>query len=134
MTSQLITEGPVVEELRELRVRLPHILGVLVASIDGLLIAQDTPDVEPETMAAMSAAQLGLGQQMVAAVNSGGFRDTVTTGTDGYVATFAAGPSALLSVIAGPELNVGRLHHEARPVAARIGELLPSSPLTQLGE
>jgi predicted regulator of Ras-like GTPase activity (Roadblock/LC7/MglB family) len=70
----------------------------------------------------------------VAAVKCGDFRETVTTGTDGYVATFAAGPSALLSVIAGPELNVGRLHHEARPVAARIGELLPPPPLTKPGE
>jgi predicted regulator of Ras-like GTPase activity (Roadblock/LC7/MglB family) len=134
MTNLLISEGPVVEEIRELRMRLPHVMGVLVASVDGLLIAEDAPNIEPETMAAMSAAQLGLGQQIVAAVNSGGFRETVTTGTNGYVATFAAGSSALLSVIAGPELNVGRLHHEARPVAARIGELLPDPSLTKPGE
>jgi predicted regulator of Ras-like GTPase activity (Roadblock/LC7/MglB family) len=134
MTNLLITNGPVLEEIRELRHRLPHVVGVLVASIDGLLIAQDARNIEPDTMAAMSAAQLGLGQQIVAAATSGDFRETVTTGTDGYVAIFAAGSTALLSVIAGPELNVGRLHHEARPVAARIGELLPPPPLTKQGE
>lgn len=117
-------DSPVLAEIRELRMRLPHVVGVLVASVDGLLIAQDTHGVEPEVFAAMSAAQLGLGQQIIAAVGSGDFRETVTAATDGYVATFAAGASALLTVIAGRELNVARLHHEARPVAARIGALV----------
>jgi predicted regulator of Ras-like GTPase activity (Roadblock/LC7/MglB family) len=40
------------------------------------------------------------------------------------VATFAAGSGALLTVVTGPGLNVGLLHHEARPVAARVGELV----------
>ncbi|GAA1409175.1 roadblock/LC7 domain-containing protein [Catellatospora coxensis] len=111
-------------EIRELRLRLPHVVGVLVASVDGLLIAHDAECVEPEVFAAMSAAQLGLGQQIIATVRSGEFRETVTTASNGYVAIFAAGTSALLTVIAGRELNVARLHHEARPVAARIGELV----------
>lgn len=130
--SNLLTiEGPVLAEISELRARLPHVVGVLVASVDGLLIAQDTPTIEPEAFAAMSAAQLGLGQQIVAAMKSGEFRETVTTGTSGYMATFAAGSSALLTVIAGPDLNVGRLHHEARPVAARIGELVTPAGSSQ---
>ncbi|GAA2382335.1 hypothetical protein Cme02nite_53490 [Catellatospora methionotrophica] len=115
-------DSPVLVEIHELRMRLPHVVGVLVASVDGLLIAQDAESVEPEVFAAMSAAQLGLGQQIIAAVRSGEFRETVTTASNGYVAVFAAGASALLTVIAGRELNVARLHHEARPVAARIGE------------
>ncbi|MEV4414825.1 roadblock/LC7 domain-containing protein [Catellatospora sp. NPDC049609] len=117
-------DSPVLAEIRELRERLPHVVGVVVASVDGMLIAQDTHGIEPEVFAAMSAAQLGLGQQTIAAVRAGEFRETVTAATDGYVATFAAGPTALLTVIAGRELNVARLHHEARPVAARIGALV----------
>ncbi|WP_308167901.1 roadblock/LC7 domain-containing protein [Catellatospora tritici] len=118
------TETPLLAELRELRLRVPYVTGVLVASVDGMLVAQDTPGIEPEVFAAMSAAQLGLGQQIVAALHSGEFRETVTAATNGYVATFAAGQTALLTVVAGPELNVARLHHEARPVAARIGQLM----------
>ncbi|GHJ45241.1 hypothetical protein Cs7R123_25830 [Catellatospora sp. TT07R-123] len=121
------TESPLFVELRELRLRVPHVTGVLVASVDGMLIAQDTPGIEPEVFAAMSAAQLGLGQQLVATLRTGDFRETVTAATHGYVATFAAGPAALLTVVAGPELNVARLHHEARPVAARIGQLVATA-------
>ncbi|GAA1611312.1 roadblock/LC7 domain-containing protein [Catellatospora bangladeshensis] len=127
-------DSPVLAEIRDLRLRLPHVLGVVVASVDGLLIAQDTHGVEPEVFAAMSAAQLGLGQQTVAAVRAGEFRESVTTATNGYVATFAAGASALLTVIAGRELNVARLHHEARPAAARIGELVRQAEQRRITE
>jgi uncharacterized protein len=72
----------------------------------------------------MSAAQLGLGQQIAGAAARGDFQETVTRAAHGYVATFAAGTGALLTVVAGPDLNVGLLHHEARPVAVRVGELV----------
>jgi hypothetical protein len=93
-------------EIKQLRVSLPHVSGVLVA------------------FAAMTAAQLGLGHQIAVAAVCGEFQETITRAANGYVATFAAGTSALLTVVASPELNVGRLHHEARPVAARVGELV----------
>jgi len=117
-------EAAVLAEIRELRVRLPHLAGVLVASTDGMLIAHDLPGAEPETFAAMASAQLGLAQQIAATVARGDFEETITRAAHGYVATFAAGTSALLTVVASTELNVGRLHHEARPVAARIGALV----------
>ncbi len=118
------TEQEVLAAIRPLRHRLPHVTGVLVASTDGLLIAHDTENVEPETMAAMSAAHLGLGQRMTMGGAYGEFQETVTRAANGYVATFAAGSQALLTVLAEAELNVGRLHHEARPVAAQVGALV----------
>jgi predicted regulator of Ras-like GTPase activity (Roadblock/LC7/MglB family) len=117
-------ESAVLVEITALRRDLPEVAGVLVATVDGLLIAHDAPGIEPDTVAAMSAAQLGLGQQMVATLLSGAYRETVTRGSSGYIATFAAGRSALLTVIAGPDLNVGRLHHHARPIAARVGGIV----------
>ena len=124
-TDLINIEQAVLLEIKQLRVGLPHVAGVLVASADGLLIAHDLPSgAQPETFAAMSAAQLGLAQQVALAVGTGEFQETVTRAADGYVATFAAGSAALLTVVAGSDLNVGRLHHEARPVAARVGEIV----------
>jgi predicted regulator of Ras-like GTPase activity (Roadblock/LC7/MglB family) len=116
-------EAAVLAEIQGLRVRLPHVTGVLVASTDGLLVASDLPGTEPEGLAAMCAAQLGLAQQVAAQAHCGGFQENITRAADGYVATFAAGTSALLTVVAGAQLNVARLYHEARPLAARVGEL-----------
>ncbi len=120
----LAIESAVLEEIKQLRSRLPHVHGVLVASIDGLVIAHDVSGFDPDTFAAMSAAQLGLGQQMAGVLPPGDFRECVTAATSGYVATFAAGDRALLAIVAGPELNVGRLHHEARPAAANVAALI----------
>ena len=112
-------------EIRQLRRRLTEITGVVVATTDGLLVAHDSRGGREETLAAMSAAQLGLGQQIAALCACGDFRESVTAASDGYVATFAAGPAALLTIIGNSDLNIARLHHEARPVAARVGALLP---------
>ena len=118
-------ERDVLDELAQLRVRLPQVHGALVASADGLLVAQDAEGVvEAETMAAMSAAYLGLAQQIAHGAAYGEFQETVTRATGGYVATFAAGTTALLTVLADAGINLGLLHHEVRPVAARVGALV----------
>jgi hypothetical protein len=119
-----VLQRDVLAEIKALRERMPHLTGVLAATTDGLLVAQDAPAVEPEAMAAMAAANLGLGRQISLGAAQGPFCETVTRAEDGYVATFAAGEHALLAVFASPDLNVGRLYHEARPVAARVGELI----------
>jgi uncharacterized protein len=120
-------EGEILAEIRGLRGRLPHIHGVLVATVDGLLIAHDTRGIEPETMAAMSAAYLGLSQQLATGAGQGDFEEAVTRAGNGYTAVFMAGANALLTVLADGGLNVGRLHHEARPTAARVGELIAAA-------
>lgn len=120
----MTVQRELLDEIEALRGGLPHVAGVLVAGVDGLLVAHDTEGFEPDLLAAMSAAQLGLGQQLARAVVRGDFQESVTRTSHGYVAVFAAGPEALLTVVAEPDLNLGRLHHEARPVAARIGALL----------
>ena len=121
-------ERDVLDELAQLRVRLPQVHGALVASSDGLLVAHDADGLQAETMAAMSAAYLGLAQQIALGAAYGEFQETVTRASGGYVATFAAGTHALLTVLADAGINLGLLHHEARPVAARVGELVAARP------
>ena len=121
-------ERDVLDELAQLRVRLPQVQGALVASTDGLLVAHDADALAAETMAAMSAAYLGLAQQIALGAAYGEFQETVTRAAGGYVATFAAGSHALLTVLADAGINLGLLHHEARPVAARVGDLVAARP------
>lgn len=110
----------VLSELRALRERAPQLTGVLVASADGLLIAHDLPaHIEPSGMAALSAAQLSLSCRIAATADGGGFHEVVVRGSDGHVVVYEAG-WASLTVLAGPEANVGRLHLESRPVARAV--------------
>ncbi|MFP1629982.1 diacylglyceryl transferase [Streptomyces sp. t39] len=120
---QLMTaEADVLGEIRRLRARVPQLTGALAASADGLVLASDT--AEAEGVAALTAAALGVALRLTEATGQGGFKELLVRGETGYVATYAAGSSAVLTVLAEPRINVGRLHLEARRAGARIGELV----------
>jgi hypothetical protein len=82
------------------------------------------PDVQPEGLAALTAAALGVGRRMVDLAARGDFRELLVRGADGYLATYAAGPTAVLTLLADGRVNVGRLHLEGRRCGARIAELV----------
>ncbi|MFC9220262.1 roadblock/LC7 domain-containing protein [Streptomyces hygroscopicus] len=117
-------EPEVLEELRRLRARVPHVTGALAATSDGLVLAHDTAALEPEGVAALTAAALGVAQSLAEATGRGTFRELLVRGEDGYVASYAAGPMAVLTVLAGDRANVGRLHLEARRSGARLADLV----------
>lgn len=120
----MTAEPYVLGELRRLRARVPQVTGALVASVDGLVLAQDTGDVEPEGVAALTAAALGIAVRLTDATGRGGFRELLVRGEHGYVATYAAGGAAVLTLLAEDRVNVGRLHLEGRRSGARIAELV----------
>ncbi|MBE1532692.1 roadblock/LC7 domain-containing protein [Actinomadura algeriensis] len=126
MTGAGVLEAEVQAELLGLR-KVPGLTGSLVASVDGLLIACDLPPaIEPSSMAAVTASQLGLANRVVDTAHGGGFHEVVVRGA-GYVVTYAAGPAASLTVLAEGDVNVGRLHLEARPVARAVAALLAAT-------
>ena len=119
----MAAEAEVLDELHRLRARVPQLTGALAASVDGLVIAQVTPGVEPEGLAALTAAALGVAVRLTDATGQGDLRELLVRGTHGYVATYSAGSSAVLTLLAQDRVNVGRLHLEGRRAATRIGEL-----------
>ncbi|SNS64374.1 roadblock/LC7 domain-containing protein [Actinomadura mexicana] len=119
------TGQAVAAELRSLRARVPQLNGSLVASVDGLLIAHDLPgSVEPAGMAAVTATGLSLAHRIAQTAHGGAFHEVVIRGVDGYVVIYAAGPTASLTVLADPDVNVGRLHLESRPAARAVAACL----------
>lgn len=117
-------EGEVRDELAGLRARTTDVVAVVAASVDGLALAADPPVEDAEGIAALTAAALGVGLRIADTTGRGTFRELLVHGENGYVATYAAGPGCVLTVLAGPRVNVGRLHMEARRAGARVAELL----------
>lgn len=119
----------VLDEIRRLRHRVPAISGCLVATLDGLLIAHDVnaddaSRFEPEALAALAAANLGLGQRIASAVRHSDVQETVVRSAGGGVAFYAAGPRALLAVVAPADANQERLAIEARLGAVRVAAII----------
>ncbi|WP_435220418.1 roadblock/LC7 domain-containing protein [Streptomyces sp. Tue6028] len=123
----MAAEPEVLDELHRLRARVPQLTGALAASADGLVLAHDTPGVEPDGLAALTAAALGVAARMTDATEQGDFRELLVRGVHGYVATYAAGTSAVLTLLAQDRVNVGRLHLEGRRSGTRIGELVDAA-------
>ncbi|MEW1865655.1 roadblock/LC7 domain-containing protein [Streptomyces sp. NBC_00669] len=117
-------EAEVRDELGRLLARLPDATGVLASTVDGLLIAHEAPDTPAETLAALSSAGFGIGLRLSDAAGGHSFRELLVRGEHGYVALYAAGPACVLTVLAGPRINVGRLHMEARRSSAYLAHLL----------
>ncbi|MEV4442249.1 roadblock/LC7 domain-containing protein [Streptomyces sp. NPDC049577] len=123
-----MTPAPeVLAELQGLRTRVPHLTGALVASTDGLVIAHLVTGMEPDGVAALTAAALGVGARLTDAVGHGGFRELLVAGERGYVATYAAGASCVLTLMASADANVGRLNLEARRTGPRIAALVDAA-------
>lgn len=117
-------EAEVRDELARLRARTADVTAVVAASVDGLVLAADPPVADAESIAALTAAALGVGLRLADTTDRGAFRELLVHGESGYVATYAAGIACVLTVLAGPRVNVGRLHMEARRAGARVADLL----------
>jgi predicted regulator of Ras-like GTPase activity (Roadblock/LC7/MglB family) len=112
-------------EMRALRDRVIGVTDTALASRDGLIIQADTTDIDPDNVAALAAASLGLAQRMAAEVGKGTLRESMTRSSGGYVAVYAVGAAALLIVVGDAGLDSVRLDREARATVESIGALLP---------
>ena len=119
-----MTEDALLALLRALRDRVVGITDTALASRDGLIITSATADIDPDNLAALAAASLGLAQRMTAEAGKGMLREATTRSSGGVVATYAVGTSALLVVVGDEGLDLGRLHRESRPTVEAIEVLL----------
>jgi uncharacterized protein len=119
-----VTEDVLLAEMRALRDRVIGITDTALASRDGLIIRADTVELDPDNLAALAAASLGLAQRMAAEVGKGTLREALTRSSGGIVAVYAVGPGSLLVVIGDPGVDAVRLDREARATVETIGQLM----------
>ncbi|MFI1162541.1 roadblock/LC7 domain-containing protein [Streptomyces sp. NPDC020801] len=112
-------------EMRDLREQVTGITDTALAAADGLLIAADTADsIDPESLAALAAAGLGLARRTAQATARGALRQTVTYGSHGCAAFYAVGDTALMVVLGDEGIDVDRLHRATQPALRRIDSIL----------
>lgn len=119
-----MAEDALLAEMRALRDRVVGVADTALASRDGLIIRADTGDINPEYLAAMAAAALGLGNRMAAEVGKGTLHEVVARSSGGYVAAYAVGLTALLVLVGDAGLDSARLHRESQATIRRLELLL----------
>lgn len=109
-------------ELQLIRVNVTGVHGSLAATSDGLPVAYDLPDMEPTEISALVATTHALASRATLATGRGQFREAVARGSQGYLAVYAAGTTAIVAVIGTSRLNVGMLQYQVREIISRISE------------
>lgn len=124
-TAAVAAEQQVLAELRKLRSEINGVDGSVVATSDGLLVAQDLPGLEPTKVSAVIATTIGLARQAVQLTGRGQLTEAIVRGSAGNLAVFAIGHGAVLAVLGRKDLNIGMLHYQTRAAVGRIEEAAP---------
>lgn len=121
-----MAEDELIAEMQALRGRVAGMTGSALASRDGLIIKADT-EINPDNLAALAAASLGLAQRMAQEVGQGLLQDAVTRNNGGFVALYSVGDTAVLIITGDQELKVGRLHTESRETVTNLEALISNA-------
>jgi len=120
----MTVDPAVLEELDRLRGRMPELSGSVLATTDGLVVAHDAHDIEPDSLAALAAAHLALARRFAHAVNHGELRESVVECDRGFITSYTAGPNALLTLVTSGAANLAMVHLEARRCVRRLVKIL----------
>lgn len=106
--------------LTNLLSRNAEIIGAGVASVDGIIISSVNLENNGTRLAAMAAASLGLGKQVVATVRAGTLSEVMISGDKGKVFIYAIGLKAVLVVAVREQPNVALINWEARKTVEEL--------------
>lgn len=119
MTATTIDTSRILDVIETLRSAVPRIRSVLVARNDGLLLVQTSAEGDAMRMAAMASTAVSLNKRITSTMGAGELTETSITGTEGLIILHAAGPRAVLAVIAETKANLAMINLKAR-LAAQV--------------
>lgn len=115
----------ITKTLKSLSTNTPDIEAAAVIDNDGLMIASSMPaDIDDDSVAAMSAALLGLGERITKELARGSFELTMLRGNDGYTVLVRSGANAVLTVLAAKNAKLGLIFLDIQRSSAEISRLL----------
>lgn len=99
---------------------VPRIKTIIVARNDGLPLVQTASPGDPARMAAMASTAVSLNKRIITTIEAGELTETSISGTEGQILLYAAGPRAVLAIIAESKANIALINHKARVAAQKI--------------
>lgn len=111
--------------IKSLSTTTPDVEAAAVIDNDGLVIASALPQgIDDDSVAAMSAALLGIGERIVRELGRGNFEIVMIKGDAGYLVLTRTGPDAVLAVLAAKSAKLGLIFLDVTRTAKEVGKLL----------
>jgi len=111
--------------LKTLVSNTPDLEGAATVSLDGLILASVLPaGTDEDRVSAMAAALLSLGERTAQELQRGTLEQVYVRGDNGYIILMAAGPEAVLEVIAGGGAKLGMVLLDMKRAAQDVTRLL----------
>lgn len=126
--------------MMQLKKSAPEIRASAFVSLDGLMLASATPaETNTDSVAAMSATVLGLGERTTKEFATGELEQVYFKGSDGYIILQSAGDEGVLVVVTEANALLGILFLLIRKTASEIRSLVrqalaPTSSALRQGE
>ena len=98
------------------------IKAVAVISSDGLMLHSNIKDINPDKVAALSAAVLGLAKKSASEMNFGALNEVQIKGEDSTYIILSAGVKKVLTLIVSTNCNLGMINLLARDAAKQLSE------------
>jgi predicted regulator of Ras-like GTPase activity (Roadblock/LC7/MglB family) len=112
--------------ISELKAAVPEIMGVSLASLDGLNIISDLEESNAARIAALTATASGLGKRVTTTLSLGEDQELVIRGEKGLFSVYRIENLAVLAVLTRAGANLGLINLEARNAVSKIKDILAS--------
>lgn len=111
--------------LKGLSATTPDVEAAAVIDNDGLMIASSLPqDISEDSVAAMSAALLGLGERITSELSRGDLELVMIRGGEGFTVLTRCGADSVLTVLARPQAKLGLIFLDVSRAAKEIARIL----------
>jgi predicted regulator of Ras-like GTPase activity (Roadblock/LC7/MglB family) len=110
---------------------IPGVIGALIASTDGFVIASRLPErdeLDPSAIAAMSAASLALATRMVQLHGTAAAATAVLRSSQTQVCVFAVGTTAVLTILAESGADTERIDRVGYEVSWGLVRAIDTPP------
>ncbi len=119
-------EERLLDIFNNLQSAIPEIEGIAAVTSDGRILSHTwkVHSVEPDKVAALAAAMLGLGKKTIQILTTGDFQQVAVQSTTGIISIYAAGGRSVLIVQVAKAENLGIVNLYAREAAKKIETIL----------
>jgi predicted regulator of Ras-like GTPase activity (Roadblock/LC7/MglB family) len=115
----------VMKQIKTLTTNTPDVEAAAVIDNDGLMIASALPaDMDDDSVAAMGAALLGLGDRATQELARGSFEMVMVRGDEGILVMTRSGGDAVLAVLTSKNAKLGLIFLDLSRTAKEVSRLL----------